>query len=256
MIPTGAALVDDPDELAEFFADQPAVHIYALADLDPPYWSGSTWFRRNDAVVGVVRLPDGEGVATYAVSTRDPGGTRTLLSEILPSLPAGQLVTAPLGASNDLTERDAAWSGLHVRYELTNPEALPPSPLVELLGIDDLDDVLALYRREPGAAFFLPHMLGSDTFVGVREAGTLVAIAGTHVVSPLRGVAAIGGVYTSPEYRGRGLAAQTTAGVIRRLPAQIEVVGLNVSASNDAAQRVYERIGFEAILEYEEFELV
>ncbi len=255
MSPRSLYRVEDPAELAAFFSDQRAAHIYALADLEEPFWSASDWYRRDDGVVGVVRLPDGEGVATYAVSTRDPAATRALLADIVPALPSGQLVTAPTGASTDLGNRSAVWAAPHIRYELTARESLPDAPSIVPLGLDDLDEVEELYASEPGAAFFLPHMLSLGTFAGVRECGELVAIAGTHVVSEHYGVAAIGGVFTRPDRRGHGLAARTTAGAIARIPEGIDTIGLNVSASNGAARRAYERLGFDAILTYEEYEL-
>ena len=79
--PAGAHIVVDPDELAELYADDPAAHVYALVDLVEPFWSASTWYRRGDAVVGVVAMPSGEGSAVYAVSTRDPAGCLALLAE-------------------------------------------------------------------------------------------------------------------------------------------------------------------------------
>ena len=41
-----ARRVSDPGELAEFYAGDAELHIYALADLEEPYWSASTWARR------------------------------------------------------------------------------------------------------------------------------------------------------------------------------------------------------------------
>ena len=63
----GAVRVTDPDVLANFHSDEPGAHIYALADLEEPFWSASQWFRRGDAVVGVVSLPGGRGKAALRV---------------------------------------------------------------------------------------------------------------------------------------------------------------------------------------------
>ena len=56
MIPS---VVAEPDELVELYSRDPHLHIYALADLEEPYWSASTWWRNGDAAVGLVGLPDG-----------------------------------------------------------------------------------------------------------------------------------------------------------------------------------------------------
>ncbi len=257
MTPPGAEIVTDPAALATHYASHRAVHVYALADLGPPFWEPSRWYRRGDAVVGVVSLPDGEGAAVYAVATVDPEGTLDLLVELLDTLPAGQLITAPVGLAEAVApHREIAWSGPHLRHELVDRSKIPPRESeVADLGLDDLAELQALYATEPGAAFFMPHMLADETFVGVRHEGRLVAAAGTHVVSVEHGVAAIGAVYTHPDHRGRGLGAAVTAAVVHRLGERVEVIGLNAAEDNAAALVIYDRLGFEAIWRYEECEL-
>jgi ribosomal protein S18 acetylase RimI-like enzyme len=152
--------------------------------------------------------------------------------------------------------RPLTWHAPHVRYELVDPGALPPpDPLVEPLGAGDLADILALYDGDPGAVFFLPHMLDDGAFVGVRDDGVLVAAAGTHVLSTTHRVAALGAVYTAPSHRGRGLGRSVTTAVTRQLLPRVGTIGLNVAAANLPARRIYESIGFTAILSYEEAEL-
>lgn len=256
--PSGARVVTDVDELATYFGDRVAVHIYALADLDEPFWSGSRWYRRRDAVVGLVGLPSGEGLACYSVATRDPAGTLDLLAELAPELPAGLLITGPAGLADAIEPvRPLVWHAPHVRHELLDPAALPPvDSRVEPLGPADLADIETLYDADPGAVFFLPHMLEDDAFVGVRDDGRLVATAGTHVVSETRGVAAIGAVYTAPSHRARGLGRAVTTAVARRLLPRVATIGLNVAAANTSARHIYESIGFAPILTYDEAELV
>ena len=52
------------------------------------------------------------------------------------------------------------------------------------------------------------------------------------------------------------LAATVTAGVWRRLAGRATLVGLNCADRNIAAQRVYARLGFAPILQYEEAEII
>lgn len=255
--PAGARLATDRNELADFFADRRAAHVYALADLDEPFWSGSRWYRRGDAVVGLIGLPSGQGLACYSVATRDPNGTLALVADLAPHLPAGLLITGPSGLAGALAAvRPLVWHAPHVRYELTDPDLLPPVvPEVEPLDRRDLPALRALYDADPGAVFFLPHMLDDGAFVGVREHGSLLAAAGTHVLSSTHRLAAIGAVYTARGGRGRGLGRAVTAAVARHLLDRVATIGLNVAAANTPARRIYESIGFTAILTYEEAEL-
>lgn len=256
-VPAGASVVDDPRALAALFSDRPAVHLYALGDLDEPFWSASRWYRRGDAVVGAVGLPDDEGTAAYAMSTRDPDGTLTLLAELAPALPSGLLVVGEVGAAEALRAvRPLVWDGPHQRYELVAPASVPaPDDRVVPLGPAAVDELRSLYASEPGAAFFRSHMLVADSFVGIRVGGRLVAASGTHVVSERHGVAAIGAVFTHPDHRGRGLGRAVTAGTIHRIVDRVAVIGLNVASGNTAARRIYESIGFTPIHDYEEAEL-
>jgi len=254
--PAGARRVDDPGELAEFFSDVPGAHIYALADLEAPFWEPSVWLRRDDAVLGLVRLPDSEAVTVYAVATKDPAATLELVAAVVPGLPAGTLLTAPLGLGDAIERtREVVWEAPHVRYVLDGPVAGDNDVGVQPLGAEHVGDLLDLYASEPGAAFFLPHMVDDESFVGVYDGGRLVAAAGTHVLSTTHGCAAIGGVYTRPEHRGLGLGGAVTAGVVRRIGTRAPIVGLNVAEANAAARSVYERLGFNPIHRYAEAEV-
>ncbi|MEM8705467.1 MAG: GNAT family N-acetyltransferase [Actinomycetota bacterium] len=257
MIPPGAEIVTEPAELIEHYADRRAAHVYALADLEEPFWTPSRWFRRGEAVVGVVSMPDGDGAAVYAVATTAPDEALALVLDLVPELPSGQLITGPEGlAEAAATIRPLTWHGPHLRYHLTDRSRLPTrSTDVVDLGRAELAELEALYATEPGAAFFLAHMIDDDTYVGVRRDGRLVSVAGTHVVSEDQGLAAIGAVYTHPDHRGQGLGAAATAAVVDRLGTRVDLIGLNVSEGNIAARTVYERLGFEMIWRYEECEL-
>ncbi len=281
-VPPGAQVVDDPEELVEYFSDVPAAHLYALADLEEPFWTLSRWFRRDGAVVGLVAFPGG-GATIYAVSTRAPEAACSLASAIAasPMCPAGLLITGPVGLSAAISSvRPIAWSSPQLRYWLPAASAgtavadhgleplepehhnfEPPENedhrLVPL-GPEDAPDIATFLRREGATVFFEPSMLDDGTFVGIRCASALVAMAGTHVVSDRHSLAAVGAVFTAPSHRGEGLARATTAGVLRRLssrPNPPATIGLNVDQSNDAARRVYESLGFVPGLTYEEAEL-
>lgn len=257
IVPSEAQLILDPASLIDFYSDDCPAHIYALVDLEEPFWSLSSWYRRGDAVVGMVSMPDDAAMAVYAVSTKDPEGCLHLLIDLVPELPAGLLVTGPVGLGAALRpHRKLAWDGPHVRYHLRRPNDLPETDeRVVPLDHTDLSALQELYASDPGAAFFLPHMLGDSGFVGVFEGNSLVAAAGTHVLSTVQRCAAIGAVFTRPSHRGQGLGAAVTSGAVRRVLGRVDTLGLNVAAGNNAARAIYEAIGFAAVLTYDEAEL-
>lgn len=247
-------IVGDRAELLDFFADDPPAHLYALGDLDDLFWDRSRWWRRGDAVVGLVGLPEDAGFAVYSVSTRAPADTLELLVELADELPPGTLVTGPVGCGSALaTVRDVEWHRRYHRFHHPAPFTLVPRRWQpEPLDRSHTDELDALHALDPGAAFYLPAMLDTDAFVGVREDGRLIAAAGAHVVSDRQRVAAIGGVLTHPAHRRRGLGFDVTAGVCARLEGRVDHVGLNTADRNTAARRLYLGMGFIEHIPYEE----
>ena len=248
-------VVSEPGELAALFGRDRAAHAYGLADLESPLWDRSTWFRRDDATVGIVAL--GDGITTvYAISPADPNGSLALVVELLDEIPDGSMITGPVGLGaavgvggpiNDL--------GPHVKCVLAHPERLPSAAAAQPLAVGDFARVTRLHATDPGAAFVLEPMLADGTFVGIShpdDPDRLVAAAGTHVLSSTYEIAAVGAVLVDPAARGQGLGAIVTAGVCGRLKGRVRTIGLNVDARNLAARRTYERIGFVDCLEYEE----
>jgi ribosomal-protein-alanine N-acetyltransferase len=127
--------------------------------------------------------------------------------------------------------------------------AAPPVVPVERLSADDLQDLQELYRDgEPSGEapdFFLPSMLAEGVYFAAREAGRLVAAAGTHLAAPSEDLATIGNVYTRRDRRGRGLAGAVTGAVVAELRRSgIGSIALNVRQSNAAALALYHRLGF------------
>ena len=92
---------------------------------------------------------------------------------------------------------------------------------------------------------FSPSQVADGAFFGAFEDGALVSVAGTHLVSDQESVAAVGNVYTRPEFRGRGYATLCTAATTRYLCERgIQTIALNVAQGNEAAIHIYERLGY------------
>ncbi len=77
--------------------------------------------------------------------------------------------------------------------------------------------MLALTKlTEPGP--FLPRTIELGTYFGIRESGSLVAMAGERL--KLTGYTEVSAVCTHPDYRGRGygnaLMSAVIAGIMRR----------------------------------------
>jgi len=110
-----------------------------------------------------------------------------------------------------------------------------------VLGLDDVPDMLALVAlTDPGP--FRSRTIELGTYLGIRRAGELIAMAGTRFVLPTH--TEISAVCTHPSYRGQGLATR----LIRAVAAHISEAGrtpfLHTGATNTGAIHLYESLNF------------
>lgn len=121
------------------------------------------------------------------------------------------------------------------------PAPVGPGPDVVELGAADVPAMLDLVARtEPGP--FWPRTRELGTYLGVREGGVLVAMAGERLRPP--GWTEISAVCTAPGARGRGHAARLVGALTGRIAARGERAFLHVTDTNTAALGLYERLGF------------
>jgi ribosomal protein S18 acetylase RimI-like enzyme len=257
----GVVELRDREVIAEFCRRRPAVHAYALGDLDDFFWPHTRWlgWERGGHIEQLVLLYDEpETPVLLALAERPAAGMADLLAAVADELPSdvyahitGELVGAlPRFAPTSPPAE-------HRKLGLTDPSRLDGHPDRALpLGPDDLDEVLAFYARAYPGTWFEPRMLETRRYVGIRDSAGLACVAGVHVWSPEWRVAALGNVATLPEARGRGLATAACAHLCRvLLDDGIDTISLNVRADNTAAIAAYERLGFAHAADYVEVPL-
>lgn len=116
-----------------------------------------------------------------------------------------------------------------------------PTTAAELLGPTDVDEMLDLVARtEPGP--FAPETIRMGTYVGVRDGGRLVAMAGERLHAD--GHTEISAICTDADYRGRGLAAALTRHLVLLIRARGDAPFLHVAIENANAHRLYRDLGF------------
>jgi len=235
--------VDDADAYAAFATDR-RWGGYAIADLDPPY--------RAHSRVAVARC--GDEVAACLV-LRHPA-----FASVVPHGPPegldALLERAALPRRTYFLAREEHLPVLRRRFDLPAPAPMlrmavdsetfrPAGTGADRLTPDDLPALLDLYAGYAGSAF-QPDQLANGVFYGVRDGTSLLAAAGTHVVSARFGIAAVGNVFTRPVVRGRSLGVAVAGAVVAELlagPCRDAI--LNVGAANEHAARVYTRLGFQ-----------
>jgi ribosomal protein S18 acetylase RimI-like enzyme len=115
------------------------------------------------------------------------------------------------------------------------------SPAMVELGVNDSAEMLELTAlTKPGPFGSRTHELGY--YVGIRDGGKLVAMAGERMKVP--GYTEVSAVCTHPDHLGKGYAAALMTEVMRSIRARGEKPFLHVRSDNARAIAIYERLGF------------
>lgn len=225
----------------------------------------------------LLSVGNGDGVDGAAVQTRDsvllvtglPPGTALTAAEAIASVPASlsgvrgtpATATAFTQAWRAVTGVQASESSRDVLYRLgrlTGPNGVAGE--WRLAGTGDAETVVRWLNE-----FFIEAFGEPSNVDASREMLTSIVDSGDHIVlwtvdgepvsmarvrAAVVGVSRIGPVYTPPGRRGHGYAAAVTAAAARfaRDEGAGEVV-LFADTANPVSNRVYRRIGFEAIAE-------
>jgi len=155
-----------------------------------------------------------------------PGGTTELTLAVVPDVPVGWTVARVVPCLQ------MVWNSPEFPPVTSTVEDLNISHVHEMLPLAELTELEGFRRRS--------HELGS--YLGIREAGQLVAMAGEAL--RIRGYTEIGSVCTRPDRRGRGYAGALVSALIRKMTEQDETPFLHVRNENVAAIRLYEKLGF------------
>ncbi|MGC8839010.1 MAG: GNAT family N-acetyltransferase [Anaerolineae bacterium] len=236
--------LQEPEAIAAILARDPVYGAYALGDLDPRFFPQTEWAAAYLGGEPVALTLLYRGLAPHPLLTF--GDVRGL------ALILGTVQRAPEAYFNSLEEHLPAVEGFYAlgpkkrmwRMVVWAERFRPAEGPAERLDVRDLADLKELYA-EGDAESFTPDLLEQGVFYGVRVLGRLVAAAGTHLVSDLQRVGAVGNVYVHPRYRGQGLGTVVTSRVAEELLGKGLLVVLNVEEGNIPAIRAYERLGYE-----------
>lgn len=246
----------DANVIETFLRRDARLHLYELGDLDDFFFPHTTWWGASERgeLVGVALLY-GATELPVLVALGEAPIVRTMLGKLVPLLPRRFYAHLTPETSDALAPWKREARGLHHRMILTDRTCLDEVDPAEAvpLGPSDAHDLEAFYASAYPAHWFDPRMLATGVYRGVRRNGQIVSAAGVHVLSRTRRIAAIGNVATNPAHRGRGLARVVCAALCHALIAEdIDLIGLNVLASEASTIRLYEALGFSHVASYDE----
>lgn len=252
--------ITDKVTIERFLRGNPSLHVYSLGDLDEFFWPYTTWHGliRSGAVRALFLLYKGTDLPVLlALEEHDLESAGVLLKGLFPQLPRRFYShLSPSLVPLILPSFTAEHHGLHRKMSLHSRAALRSCILTTYdarpLMARDLPQIRELYGRSYEGNWFDSRMLDTGKYFGAFHKSQLVAISGVHVFSRKYRVAALGNITTDPAYRGKGIGASITATLCQELCKDVELIGLNVKADNEAAIRCYEKIGFAVDSSYEE----
>jgi ribosomal protein S18 acetylase RimI-like enzyme len=210
--------------------------------LDNAVWSSLTGPHAHFAVgAGAARRYPADMSPFMAVP---PGADASIWAAVEQIVAPGEVVAvfAPPTLVADLPAHwEITLQGQAVQLIATDALVTAPAPEAVVLGADDVDEMLDLVARtQPGP--FLPGTYRMGTYLGIREHGKLVALAGERLHPP--GWTEISAVCTDPSFRGRGLASLLVRAVADGIRARGETPLMHAASTNTNAIRLYESMGF------------
>ncbi len=271
-------LTTDKTELHAFLQRDPIWAAYAIGDLDPVHFDWCTWHVAEDTtgrLAGLVLLyrrldppillTAGETTAVAAILQQMALPGRIYVSALQEHLP---LLLARYDFSADRVRPMLRMALTQETFRPALGRGVPegrdnPDPALRRLDAADVPSIEALIAH--GGPFapdaFTPSQVAEGVFFGIELTGAglavlprtaspgsdappLLAVAGTHLVAPAWGVAAVGNVYVHPAWRGRGYGALVSSAVAADLLQRGLLVVLNVDQDNPTAIHLYRQLGF------------
>jgi GNAT superfamily N-acetyltransferase len=236
-------LVDTAQILAYLETDR-LYAAYAIGDLEPELFAHCEWFdAEQDGRLQALALHYSGLGFPIVFLMGGAGGLRAIFED---ALYIEQAYFTCCQEHLEIMQSFYEWEPVPMWRMVLRPDSFRPvgGDCVPLTS-DHAGQLTALYAHGEGNAFD-PAQVPGGAFHGVFEDGRLMAAAGTHLISPTYGVAAVGNIFTHPDFRGRGYASAATSAVVTELLSRgMRDVVLNVNQENETAIRIYERLGFE-----------
>ena len=240
----------DREAIRRLLESRPVYAAYALGQLEPHLFPLSEWW-----------LAEGDGqtapLGGRALLLHSRGGLGNALFALGEAAPLTALLRLHPGPRNtfatcqaehiEVLRRFFHLSQAHpmLRMKVTTDTFRSPQGEARRLRGREVRLVNRLYNAEAAVACYTARQIEDNVYFGAHVGEQLVAVAGTHAVSPAHGVAVVGNVYTHPRYRGRGLGALVTGAVTAAVIEACPLVVLSVDPRNRAAVRAYQRLGYE-----------
>lgn len=238
----------DRAEIRAWLAGERAYSAYPLGQLEPNLYPLVTcWLADSGAGQALVLFSRG-GLGDAVFMSGSAEGVDAILA-VHPG-PRGNFATFRLGHL-PVVERHFRVASPTVMSRMEVDRAAFRLPLHDRRGVHvrrllaaDARAVNRLYSAEGQPTHYSGTHIEQGLYHGVFEDRRLVAVAGTHVISPTEQIAVVGNVFTHPGWRSLGYGTLVTAATTATLLEFCTLVTLTVDPTNTPAVRSYLRLGY------------
>jgi predicted GNAT family acetyltransferase len=216
--------------------DHPSQHI-----LDNPVWSALATRHENLRQGGAFARRYCPEMALFAAVVSDTATSWQEFHRLLqPGEQARLIALNPIEPTQGLQAEQVAV--LHQMVATSRAPHCVHDAAVLRLNHFDAEEMLELATKtKPGPFAKRTHQMGN--YVGIRDRGQLIAMAGERM--HIDGYVELSAVCVRDEYRGQGLAGRLVNVLRTSIEARGDTPFLHVRSNNQAAIRLYERLGFE-----------
>lgn len=204
---------------------------YTLSHNLPQFATGTALAKRGDPSLfpfSIAALADHSAAAYNDLANLlEVDETAVLFEPVVPPLPAAFVLGDQFLATQFVCQQ-------------RTPVPESDVALLELTEADVPDMLELAELTQPGP--FAGGMVALRRFVGIRQDGKLVAMAGERM--QMLGYTEVSGVCTHPDWRGKGYARLLTHVIAEGIWQRGDTPFLHIAPENEAARRVYERLHF------------
>lgn len=229
-------------DVSEFLRRDHVRAAYATANLEPGAFEKTEWFVAEDGDFNSLVMINGAYQPNMLFSMGKEEGLSVLLGsvararELYFSVQLEQLSAVSAYYNHGAPE-------IMIRMVVDRGSFKPAKGGATRLYKHQVSELNNLYRTTLTSVFTMAQ-IEEGIYYGLWKDGRLVSVAGTHFVSSVIGIAAVGNVYTHPDHRGKGYAGLCTGAVTEELLKKVPQVVLNVNSRNAPAISVYARLGY------------
>lgn len=242
--------VTDAQALAAFFSTSPYKYQYHLGHMATGNAEATEYICAIDGGAVTDACVVMKGRYRYCfLFAKDAETAQALFDEAFRDFKGEFGIQADEGGIAFLKKRfPSAGFKIYTQYKLETdillPQAIRHEEYIYRVNECDFEALEEFFKENHHDHWFLKHMLKTGHYYCVRKNSKVLAAAGVHFASKEYSTAAIGNVVTAKDERGKGWGKIISAYTAVKLWGEFKYIGLRAEKTNEAANKIYLKLGF------------